>query len=500
MSSTMADGEEAIRNIRLRKQLAVAVKSMQWNYAIFWSSSQTQYGVLEWGEGYYNGDIRKRKNKSYEADSTYGLQRSKQLRNLYLIMLEGDTKITTTHGHGRDTDDKTSSNVMLSADALSDEEWYYLVCMSYVFAPAQCLPGKALATDDTIWLCNAQHAETKHFTRSLLARSASIQTVVCFPYLGGVIELGVTDLIAEDPNLIQHIKDCLLETSNPDCSEMYISEGNSQHVNLKDGNLQFWSKPDEGLQYKKTLVTVLRFATNRPKRKDLASSDFGSTFLRWKSQSVTSHPNNHQKQSNVLWKILHDVPLMHYADEKKMFQAETTGLNQRVSMECDDDDPSDKSEENEKFSVLKTMVPTVNELDKASVLNNTIKYLLQLEARVKELESRMGQIKPTMKENMLSELIEETSETEQGMVRDETHVRVKLKESEVFIEVRCLYRDYIVADIMEAVSNLNMDAFSIESHSHDGVLVLNLKAKFRGDAVTSVGMIRRELKRLACES
>lgn len=119
------------------------------------------------------------------------------------------------------------------------------------------------------------------------------------------------------------------------------------------------------------------------------------------------------------------------------------------------------------------------QVDKESVLNNTIKYLQELEARVEELESRILQRKPSMAENIpsASEVIEETSETEQGMVRDETKVRVKLQESEVLIEVRCVYRDYIVADIMEAVSNLNMDAFSIRCHSHGGLLVLNLKAK-----------------------
>lgn len=116
-------------------------------------------------------------------------------------------------------------------------------------------------------------------------------------------------------------------------------------------------------------------------------------------------------------------------------------------------------------------------VDKESILNNTIKYLQELEARVKELESRITQIEPTMKDNIISESIEESSETEQVMVRDETDVRVELKESEVLIEVRCLYRDYIVADIMEAMSNLNMDASSIRSKNQEGFLVLNLKAK-----------------------
>jgi len=46
----MADGVEAAagrskrQNSLLRKQLALAVRSVQWSYAIFWSSSLTQPG------------------------------------------------------------------------------------------------------------------------------------------------------------------------------------------------------------------------------------------------------------------------------------------------------------------------------------------------------------------------------------------------------------------------------------------------------------------------
>ena len=32
------------------------------------------------------------------------------------------------------------------------------------------LPGRALADDRTIWLCNAQYAESTVFSRSLLAK------------------------------------------------------------------------------------------------------------------------------------------------------------------------------------------------------------------------------------------------------------------------------------------------------------------------------------------
>nr|QLI42589.1 GL3a [Camellia sinensis] len=212
MCWAMANGVQNQEGVpeNLRMQLAVAVRSVQWSYAIFWSLSTKQEGVLEWGEGYYNGEIKTRKTvqaMELKADKM-GLRRSEQLRELYECLLEGET----------DQQAKRPS-AALSPDDLTDAEWYYLVCMSFVFNPGQGLPGRALANDQPIWLCDAHSADSKVFSRSLLAKSASIQTVICFPYLGGVIELGVTDLVLEDPSLIQHIKASLLEFSKPDCSE-----------------------------------------------------------------------------------------------------------------------------------------------------------------------------------------------------------------------------------------------------------------------------------------
>ncbi|KAJ6334865.1 hypothetical protein OIU78_011670 [Salix suchowensis] len=197
---------------KLRKQLAIAVRSVQWSYAIFWSLSARQQGVLEWGDGYYNGDIKTRKVQATELKADkIGLQRSEQLQELYKSLLGGDAGQQAKR-----------SSPALSPEDLSDEEWYYLVCMSFVFNPGEGLPGRALANKQTIWLCNAQYADSKVFSRSLLAK-----TVVCFPYLEGVIELGVTELVTEDPSLIQHIKASLLDFSKPVCSEKSSSSAHN---------------------------------------------------------------------------------------------------------------------------------------------------------------------------------------------------------------------------------------------------------------------------------
>lgn len=86
--------------------------------------------VLEWRDGYYNGDIKTRKTvqtMETKAADKIGLQRSEQLRELYKFLLvgEADPQITKR------------PSASLSPEDLSDSEWYYLVCMSFLFYPNQ---------------------------------------------------------------------------------------------------------------------------------------------------------------------------------------------------------------------------------------------------------------------------------------------------------------------------------------------------------------------------
>nr|ABY26928.1 putative anthocyanin regulator [Ipomoea violacea] len=215
----MARGEGFAEN--LREKLALAIRSIEWSYAIFWTISSAQPGVLEWGDGYYNGDIKTRKTVQAAETSTdqLGLQRTEHLRELYGSLLAGETSL-----HAK------IPSAALSPEDLTDTEWYFLVCMSFVFNIGQGLPGKALAKNQTVWLCNAPQADGRVFTRTLLAKSACIQTVVCFPHLGGVIELGVTELVKEDLGLLQPLKTSYLNIPCP------IVPGVPNYISTDDGN------------------------------------------------------------------------------------------------------------------------------------------------------------------------------------------------------------------------------------------------------------------------
>ncbi|KAK4260594.1 hypothetical protein QN277_003688 [Acacia crassicarpa] len=203
----------------MKKQLALAVRSIQWSYAIFWSASSSQPRVLKWGEGYYNGDIKTRKTSqaAQRSSDQIGLQRSEMLRELFESLTTAEFAATQI---------KRPSSNALSPEDLTGAEWYYLVCMSFVFNIGQGLPGRTLANGQPIWVFDAPHADARVFSRCVLAKSASIQTVVCFPFLEGVVELGTSDLISEDLSLIQRIKTSFLDILN---SNVSIAFGHSAY-------------------------------------------------------------------------------------------------------------------------------------------------------------------------------------------------------------------------------------------------------------------------------
>ncbi|KAG5251559.1 hypothetical protein OIU76_007770 [Salix suchowensis] len=637
---------------KLRKQLAIAVRSVQWSYAIFWSLSARQQGVLEWGDGYYNGDIKTRKVQATELKADkIGLQRSEQLQELYKSLLGGDAGQQAKR-----------SSPALSPEDLSDEEWYYLVCMSFVFNPGEGLPGRALANKQTIWLCNAQYADSKVFSRSLLAKSASIQTVVCFPYLEGVIELGVTELVTEDPSLIQHIKASLLDFSKPVCSEkssssahngdddkdpmstkisheivdsfalenMYtptedieleqegindlhgilredfkrsfpddcsdgceynhqtddsfmleglnggVSQVQSWHFMddelsddardsmnsseciseavVKQGQAVLSSKgknvthlhlqalqeenhtklssfdlgADDDLHYRRTICVILKSSSQSIDNLCFRSGDYKSSFSSWKRGAVDGLKS--RAQQNMLKKVLFAVPLIYGGHSLRSNKENGTDcLKKLESCEtCKGHYKSDERREDDKFLELRSMVPSISEIDKASILCDTISYLKQLESRVAELESCTGLIDHETGHRSYMDMVDQTSDNydikkidngkkswvSKRKARDIDEAEPKLdgvspkdgvpldlkvctKEKEVLIEIRCPYREYMLLDIMDEASKLQLDVHSVQSSTLDGIFALTLKSKFRGAAVAPAGMIKQALWKIA---
>ncbi|RWW52089.1 hypothetical protein BHE74_00041512, partial [Ensete ventricosum] len=205
----------------LRKQLAATVRTIQWSYAIFWSTSTRQPGVLAWSDGYYNGDIKTRKTTQpveLKADQM-GLQRSEQLRELYESLSAGDSN-----------QQMRRPCASLSPEDLTHTEWYYLVCMSFTFTLGQGYIHPPPKTLDLV-LSSSGTSPSKLFAAAAAPQIArfgssngrlsvplSLQTVACIPFMGGVLELGTTESVSSDHLFLRTISAKSLRTEGTNVS------------------------------------------------------------------------------------------------------------------------------------------------------------------------------------------------------------------------------------------------------------------------------------------
>ncbi|XP_020589904.1 transcription factor GLABRA 3-like isoform X3 [Phalaenopsis equestris] len=575
---------DEVVGIHFRKQLAACVRSIQWSYAIFWSLSASQEGLLVWNDGFYNGDIKTRKTTQAtecKADQM-GLQRSEQLRELY-------ESLSTVECN----EQSTRPSASLSPEDLTEAEWYYLICMSFTFNLGQDLPGKVYEHNEPVWLSNVQVAENRCFSRCLLAKSASIQTVVGLPFMDGVLELGTSELSRLMHNIVYELHSsicekiaCSSEGRSNTCADhssikrqnepwnvhirnlMDDEVKNDPHCSLNSGECLSWSfaqnilSSPRGERIKGNIFDNLQ-EDNHAKVGSFSAEGDGfhyartlSTILGNLKQQVSlpgiPYENRFNKSSFKIWKrgsrvskIFADIPQRMLKsiliDSKRMngdhlvkLQDENVAKNKTWKAEADDANSNHVLSErrrreklNEKFLVLRSLVPSISKVDKTSILADTIEYLKELERRVEELESCREEADPDMKaRRKYPDIAERTSDnygnndlvnpkkpssnkrkaSELDEAKDENlgllpknglvDINITMVEKVVLIEMQCPWRDLLLLDIIEAMNNLHLDAQSVQSSIDDGNLSITLRSKFMSGAIPSPGTIKRALQRV----
>ncbi|XP_071682763.1 anthocyanin regulatory R-S protein isoform X1 [Lolium perenne] len=537
---------------QFRNQLAAAVKSIDWTYAIFWCISTSRPGFLTWNDGFYNGEVKTRKitnSTDLTAADQLVLERSEQLRELYVSLLSGECD----HRAKRPA-------ASLSPEDLGDAEWYYTVCMTYAFRPGQGLPGKSFVSNQHIWLCNAQLADTKTFQRALLAKTASIQTVVCIPFMGGVLELGTAEQVLEDTNIVNRIGTSFWEIQFPTCSESEEpSSSPSQNEPgdeanivfedldhnavegmmsgeiecLSDGNLELITKEinelyniGEELDVRalednwilggsfevmssleaEPVSDADRITDDVLTRSCSFESSRSSCFTPWKRSSDSSEDMvmSIAGESQKLLKKAMAGGAWTNGGGGDMARGQESNVKGHVMSER-----RRREKLNEMFLILKSLVPSIHKVDKASVLAETIAYLKELEQRVEELESSRapsGQADTAgrRRHNVVGKKVSvgskrKASELGDGNIergnKPGNIVNITMMDKEVLLEVQCRWKENLMTRVFDALKDLGLDILSVQSSTPGGLLALKIRAQYAGCTAVPPGIISEALQR-----
>jgi len=157
-----------------------------------------------------------------------------------------------------------------------------------------------------------------------------------------------------------------------------------------------------------------------------------------------------------------------------------------------------------KYNALKELslsLLLILQIDKVSILDDTIEYLQDLQKRVQELEScresadtetritMMKRKKPDDEEERASANcmnskrkgsdvnVGEDEPADIGYAGLTDNLRISSLGNEVVIELRCAWREGILLEIMDVISDLNLDSHSVQSSTGDGLLCLTVNCK-----------------------
>ncbi|WJX12169.1 hypothetical protein P8452_02696 [Trifolium repens] len=286
----------------------------------------------------------------------------------------------------------------------------------------------------------------------------------------------------------------------------------------------------EDTHYSQTVSTILQNQSTRwinsPSINYITYST-QSSFTNWTNHNFHTPPPDTATSQWLLKYILFKVPYLHTKnhDETSPQTNDTAGgLNNDPSARLrGKGGPQDelsgnhvlaerrrREKLNERFIILRSLVPFVTKMDKASILGDTIEYLKQLRRKIQDLETRNRQIEsersgvtvmvgPIEKEKV--RIVEGSGGANRAKaVEVVASVQVSIIESDALLEIECLHREGLLLDVMQMLRELRIEVIGVQSSLNNGVFVAELRAKVKENGgngkKVSIVEVKRALNQL----
>lgn len=405
--------------------------SDSWCYAIFWQTTSDRNGrlLLSWGDGHLKA-TSKITYPNHNSSSNGKLEGKKGVRGSFP---PADTLM-----------DDDGSDV-------TDAEWFYVSSLARTYPggdSTSSVLARAFSLGTYIWLAGVDQLQLARCERVREAQIHGIQTFVCVPTSGGVVEMGSNLALKQNWNLVQQASR-LFGYSSDVLFILGSKEPNPKNIIAMMSNDEYAAH-----QSIKTLVDDDR------KHEESANSEL-------------------KKTSFVEKKV-----------GKKRGRKPCPGRD--IAMNHVEAERQRREKLNTRFYALRSAVPNVSRMDKASLLADAVTYINHLKLRVDELESVVvkNSKKPKILEstdnnnsnNSTTITITSNCGTDPNYSRqgELLQVEVKMVGPDAVIRVQSENCNYPGATLMEALRELELELHHASMSCVDELMLQDVVVRVPG--------------------
>nr|ADK91082.1 LMYC2 [Hevea brasiliensis] len=451
-SSFMSFCQDSSPPLQQRLQFILQSRPEWWVYAIFWQASKDATGrlVLSWGDGHFRGTkefAAKACNKQNQPKFGFNLERK-------VINKESQTLFT----------DDMDMDRLPDVDVI-DYEWFYTVSVTRSFAIDDGILGRTFGSGAFIWLTGNNELQMYDCERVKEARMHGIQTLVCISTSCAVVELGSSNTIDKDWSLVQLCKS--LFGGDTAC---LVSKEPSHESQLQIPNTSFL---DIGMFSASQKDTSAEKQNEGDKKKDPTGQGRSS------SDSARSDSEGNFAAGNT--------------DRlKKRGRAQLNG--KELTLNYVEAERQRRERLNHRFYALRSVVPNVSKMDKASLLADAVTYIKELKAKVDELESKLQAVSKKSKitsvtDNQSTDSMIDHIRSSSAYKAKAMELEVKIVGSEAMIQFLSPDVNYPAARLMDALREVEFKVHHASMSSIKEVVLQDVVARVP-DGLTNEELVR----------
>ncbi|KAK9059368.1 hypothetical protein SSX86_021988 [Deinandra increscens subsp. villosa] len=338
-------------------------------------------------------------------------------------------------GYFRDTNSdlllSTSNDqnlTMFGCDDVCNTQWLIMSSVSMCFLAGHDVVGASYSSGSSLWLAGDVELKNYNSKRTEEVRIHGMKSLVCIPTSNGVLELGSCDYVKQDGGLIQLVKSVF------DSDSFF-------NVNLTNLADECETIPNQGPQTQASEEGQEEVISMKKMKMSSSDSD---------PLEFNSSPSSTNKESST--------PKRRGRRAKgKVAPPEITTHVYHVEAER-----QRREKLNNRFYALRSVVPYVSKMDKASLLADAVTYINELKSKIETLEKTTGSESSPRNKSQLNlkhcdfNHVDNSKSMTGHSTADHVEVEVKSLGTEMMVRVQSTGINYPVAKLMDALRSLDL--------------------------------------------